>query len=128
MWERERRRGRGVGSVGSPYNYYERDVSPIYSNQSYRGVGTVALEISKRSMTELPRNLSGKLKEIRIRAELSKTAMIRALNYKGSSLYPSDISQFERGQRQPPSLLVMAYSRFRGVPMSVLTDDDLTLD
>ena len=91
-------------------------------------VGTVALEISKRSMTELPRNLSGKLKEIRIRAELSKTAMIRALKYKGSSLYPSDISQFERGERQPPSLLVMAYSKFRGVPMSVLTDDDLTLD
>lgn len=88
----------------------------------------MALEVSRRSMVELPRNLSIKLRAIRIKADLSKTAMIRALKYKASALYPSDISQFERGERQPPSLLVMAYSKLRGVPMSVLTDDDLTLD
>jgi hypothetical protein len=79
-------------------------------------------------MVELPLYLSRKIKEIRIRAGLSKTAMIRALKYNASPLYPSDISQFESGERQPPSLLVMAYSKFRGVPMSVLTDDNLTLD
>lgn len=88
----------------------------------------MALEVSQHPMVELPLNLSRKLKEIRIRADLSKTAMIRALKYKASPLYPSDISQFERGERQPSFLLLMAYSKFRGVPMSVLADDDLTLD
>ena len=88
----------------------------------------MALEVLQHSMVELPINLSRKLKEIRIRADLSKTAMIRALKYKASPLYPSDLSQFERGERQPSFLLVLAYSRFRGVPMSMLTDDDLTLD
>jgi len=37
--------------------------------------------------------------------------MVGALNYKQSPLYPSQISQFERGERQPPLLLALAYAR-----------------
>jgi len=58
-----------------------------------------------------PKNLSKKLKQIRLKAGLSQTAMVGALNYKQSPLYPSQISQFERGERQPPLLLALAYAR-----------------
>jgi transcriptional regulator with XRE-family HTH domain len=60
-----------------------------------------------------PKNLPRKLKQIRLKAGLSKTAIIRKLNYK-APLYPSDISQFEHGERQPPLILVLAYAQLGG--------------
>src|SRR5215212_8709141 len=57
-----------------------------------------------------PKNLPKKLKQIRLKAGLSQTALIRALNYQAAPLYPSQISQFERGECQPPLLLVLAYA------------------
>ena len=75
-----------------------------------------------------PKNLPKKLKEIRLKAGLSKTAIIKTLNYKALPLYPSHISQFERGERQPPLLLVMAYAELGGTCMSVLADDELSLE
>ena len=110
-----------------PYNEHERCIAHSHTRANV-GWLTGGSELSPRSMAEIPRNLPRKLKEIRVRAGLSKTAMIRALKYKVSALYPSDISQLEQGDRQPPYFLLMAYSSFRGVSMSVLTDDDLTLD
>ena len=76
----------------------------------------------------IPQSLPRKLKEIRTRSGLSKTGMVKALKYQASHLYPSDISQFERGDRQPPFLVALAYARFGGFDMSVLIDDDLSLD
>jgi transcriptional regulator with XRE-family HTH domain len=75
-----------------------------------------------------PKNLPKKLKQIRLKAGLSKTAIIRTLNYKASPLYPSHISQFERGERKPPLLLVKAYAEFGGVCLCVLADDELSLE
>ena len=76
----------------------------------------------------IPKNLPKKLKEIRLRAGLTQTAIIRALNYKASALYPSQISQFERGERQPPLLLVLAYAELGGTCLCVLADDELSLE
>lgn len=75
-----------------------------------------------------PKDLPKKLKQIRLKAGLSKTAIIRTLNYKASPLYPSHISQFERGERKLPLLLVMAYAEFAGVCMYALADDELSLE
>lgn len=75
-----------------------------------------------------PKNLSKKLKQIRLKAGLSQTAMIRALNYKQSSLYPSQISEFERGELQPRLLLALAYAKLGGIRLDVLADDELSLD
>jgi len=74
-----------------------------------------------------PKNLAKKLKQIRLKAGLSKTAIIRALNYK-APLYPADISQFEHGERQPPLILVLAYAQLGGKCLCVLVDDELSLD
>lgn len=76
----------------------------------------------------LPKILPKKLKQIRLKAGLSQTAIVRALNYEQSPLYPSEISQFERGERQPPLLLVLAYARVAGISLDVLVDDELSLD
>ena len=75
----------------------------------------------------IPKNLPKKLKEIRVRAGLTKAAIARALNYK-PRLYPSQISQFERGERQPPLLLVLAYAELGGTCLCVLADDELSLE
>jgi hypothetical protein len=75
-----------------------------------------------------PQNLPTKLKQIRLKAGLSKTAIIRALNYKAVPLYPSHVSQFERGERKPPLLLIKAYAELGGTCMCVLADDELSLE
>jgi transcriptional regulator with XRE-family HTH domain len=75
-----------------------------------------------------PKNLPKKLKQIRLEAGLSKTAIIRALNYKASALHPSQISQFERGERQPPLMVLLAYAKLGGTCLCVLADDELSLD
>jgi transcriptional regulator with XRE-family HTH domain len=75
-----------------------------------------------------PKNLPKKLKQIRLKAGLSKTAIIRTLNYNASPLYPSQISQFERGERQPPLLLVLAYAEFGDVCLCALADDELSIE
>jgi transcriptional regulator with XRE-family HTH domain len=75
-----------------------------------------------------PKNLPKKLKQIRLKVGLSQTAMVRALNYKQSPLYPSQISQLERGDRQPSLLLALAYARLGDISIDVLADDDLSLE
>ena len=75
----------------------------------------------------IPKNLPKKLREIRLKAGLTQTAIIRALNYK-APLYPSQISQFERGEQQPPLLLVLAYAQLGGTCLCVLVDDELSLE
>lgn len=75
-----------------------------------------------------PKNLSKKLKQIRRKAGLSQTAIVRVLNYEQSPLYPSEISQFERGERQPSLMLALAYARLGGVSLGVLADDELSIE
>lgn len=75
-----------------------------------------------------PKNLPTKLKEIRLKAGLSQISLARALNFHQFSLYPSQISQFERGESQPSLFLLLAYARFRGVSLEILADDELSLE
>lgn len=75
-----------------------------------------------------PRDLPKKLKQIRLNAGLSQTSLARAPNFHQFRLYPSQISQFERGECQPSLVLTLAYARFRGVSLEVLADDELSLE
>lgn len=74
-----------------------------------------------------PRRLGEKLFEIRTRLGLSQTGMVEALNYQESPLRPSQISNFERGKREPPLMLLLAYARLAKVPMESLIDDQMNL-
>jgi len=78
----------------------------------------------KRAM---PKKLSQKLKQIRMRAGLNQSEMVRALNYTASPLRAGQISHFESGKREPNGLLLLAYARFAGVRTEVLIDDKMSL-
>ena len=73
-----------------------------------------------------PKKLGKKLRQIRIKAGLSQTELVKALRYSGP-LRASQISQFENGIREPDLMLLLAYARFARVPMESLADDKLNL-
>ena len=75
----------------------------------------------------IPTKLPKKLKQIRLNAALSQTAMGKALD-PHFPVHRSDISAFERATRHPSSNLLLAYARFAGKCACVLVDDDLSLD
>lgn len=73
-----------------------------------------------------PRNLANKLLEIREFLNLSQTEMLKKLGF-DERLYRSNISQYERGQREPPLLVLLSYARVAGVTIEVLIDDKAEL-
>jgi transcriptional regulator with XRE-family HTH domain len=80
-----------------------------------------------RSYRSRPKKLGGKLKLIRMRLGLTQPEMIAELNVKDEPLYPSAISEYERGKREPPLLVLLRYARLAGVSTDVLIDDKLSL-
>jgi hypothetical protein len=42
-------------------------------------------------------------------------------------VYPSAISGYELGTREPPLLVILKYARLAGVVMDVLVDDEMNL-
>ena len=58
-----------------------------------------------------PTRLPEKLRKIRTVLGLTQEQMVERLNYNESPLYPSQISLFEQGKREPPVLLLLYYAR-----------------
>ena len=81
-----------------------------------------------RSYRTRPKKLGGKLKLIRIRLGLTQPEMIEKLAVKDEPLYPSSISEYERGKREPPLLVLLKYARLGGCTMEDLVDDKMKLD
>ena len=73
-----------------------------------------------------PRNLSQKLRQIRIDLGLSQLQMIRRLGFE-DSLHPGRISEYESSLREPSLLILLAYARLAGVHLEEIVDDDLDL-
>jgi transcriptional regulator with XRE-family HTH domain len=73
-----------------------------------------------------PRNLSRKLRQIRIDLGLSQLQMIRRLGFE-DSLHPGRISEYESSMREPSLLILLAYARLAGVHLEEIVDDDLEL-
>lgn len=81
-----------------------------------------------RSYRSRPRKLGAKLKLIRTRLGITQAEMIKTLNVKDEPLYPTNISEYERGKREPPLLVLLRYARVYGCTMEQLVDDKMKLD
>ena len=80
-----------------------------------------------RSHRPRPARLGDKLRQIRTSLDLTLEQLIGRLDYKDSPIYPTNISGMERGEREPPLLLLLAYARLVGISTDVLIDDALDL-
>jgi transcriptional regulator with XRE-family HTH domain len=74
-----------------------------------------------------PRHLAAKLLEIRQRLELTQEQLANRLDTKRSPVYPTHISEFERGLREPSLLVLLGYARIARVSVEAIIDDDLKL-
>jgi len=74
-----------------------------------------------------PLRLPAKLLSIRQSLGLTQEEMAKRLETKRSPVYPTHISEFERGLREPSLLALLQYARLIGVSTDKLIDDDLDL-
>ena len=80
-----------------------------------------------RSRQTRPKRLAEKLKEIRLRLNLTQPQIFELLDDKKEPLYVGQISLFENGQRVPSLLTLLKYARLAKIPMEVLVDDEIEL-
>ena len=80
-----------------------------------------------RAHRSRPHGLGKKLQLIRIRLGLTQSELIMRLSVKGEVLYPSSISLFESGRREPSLLVLLAYSNLSGWTINELVDDKVDL-
>ena len=76
-----------------------------------------------RAHRSRPKRLGEKLLLIRTRLGLTQPELIKELAVKGEKLYPSAVSLFEAGKREPSLPVLLAYSRLAGVTINELVDD-----
>jgi transcriptional regulator with XRE-family HTH domain len=74
-----------------------------------------------------PLRLPEKLLLIRQSLNLSQEQLAKKLETMRSPVYPTHISEFERGLREPSLLALLQYSQLAGISTDVLIDDDLEL-
>ncbi len=79
-----------------------------------------------RTARQRAERLPGKLLQIRLAFGLSQSQMLRWLGAEDMVLY-NRISNYERGDREPPLPILLRYARVAGVHMEALVDDDLNL-
>lgn len=77
-----------------------------------------------RSRRRKPKRLARKLLTIRRALGMSQTDIAKALKLEVA--YTS-ISGYERGEREPDLITLLAYARLAKVPMETLVDDKLNL-
>jgi transcriptional regulator with XRE-family HTH domain len=69
-----------------------------------------------------PKKLAGKLREVRLRLDMTQEEVAKQLGTDSGA-----ISRFERGLREPSLLELLTFSRMSGVGMEVLVDDKISL-
>lgn len=80
-----------------------------------------------RSRQPRPSRLAVKLRELRLKLNLSQEQMFERLGETKTPLYRGHIGLYETGQRVPPLLVLLRYARVAGVLMETLVDDELDL-
>jgi transcriptional regulator with XRE-family HTH domain len=80
-----------------------------------------------RASREKPKRLSEKLGLIRESLGLSQDGMLIRLGLQNSSINRASISGYELDEREPPLLVLYAYSKTANIYMEVLVDDDIEL-
>jgi len=81
---------------------------------------------AKRQDRHYPKRLGEKLLYIRTVLGLSQNGMIKRLG-SPESLLGTSISGYERGEREPPLLVLLEYARIAGVCVDYLLDDAINL-
>ncbi len=76
-----------------------------------------------QSRHEQPARLASKLKEIRLKLNLTQQQMAECLRQVKPTLQSGHVAEFEIGRRSPSLILLLAYSRTAGVSTDVLIDD-----
>jgi transcriptional regulator with XRE-family HTH domain len=79
-----------------------------------------------KTARERPNRLAEKLKQIREGLGLSQNEMLVRLGLE-DKLSRTAISGYELGTSEPTLLTLLKYSRFAGIHMEVLVDDELDL-
>lgn len=79
-----------------------------------------------RTARQRAERLPEKLRQVRIALGLSQPQMLKHLGAEEMVLY-NRISDYERGDREPPLPILLSYARVAGVPTEVLIDDALDL-
>ena len=74
-----------------------------------------------------PKRLPAKLLRIRRGLDLTQEQMAGLLETKRSPVYPTHVSEFERGLREPSLLALLRYARLVGISTDALIDDELDL-
>ena len=80
----------------------------------------------KKSSRTKSNRLPEKLVTIRSALQLSQAEILERMGF-GGELFRSNISQYERGRRVPPLLVVLQYARVAGISMEEIVDDALNL-
>jgi transcriptional regulator with XRE-family HTH domain len=70
--------------------------------------------------------LAEKLLQVRLTLGLSQAEMLKRLGAEDMIVY-NRISDYERGEREPPLPILLRYARAACVPTEVLIDDELDL-
>lgn len=78
-----------------------------------------------RSRRPRPKRLGAKLREVRSRLDVSQAEMVKVLGFK--SIHPAHISGYERGEREPPLMVLLKYARLLRISTDVLIDDEMDL-
>ena len=78
-----------------------------------------------KAARQQPARLPEKLRQIRLALGLSQDDMVNRLGFTGMTR--EYISGFERGVREPPLPVLLAYSRIGGCYLEVLVDDELEM-
>jgi transcriptional regulator with XRE-family HTH domain len=79
-----------------------------------------------RASREKPVRLGEKLLEIRTKLGLSQDGMLRALGL-ADKYGRHYVSGFERGEREPPLIVLLRYSEVAKVWLNALVDDEVDL-
>lgn len=79
-----------------------------------------------RASRRKQKHLAEKLLQIRLALGLSQDGMLRHLGLT-DDLYRTNISSYERGEREPPLFALLAYARSVGISTDVLIDDEIDL-
>ncbi len=74
-----------------------------------------------------PKKMRLKLLHIRKSLDLTQEQMAQKLDMKQSRVYPTHVSEFERGLREPSLLVLLKYARMVDVSTDILIDDALAL-
>ena len=80
-----------------------------------------------RGKREQPKRISEKVREIRLKMELTQEAMYEALTRQGIKVHRGYVSLYEIGERVPSLLVTLAYAHVAGVSTDLLIDDKLDL-